>query len=93
MIGKLMMATRAHGDPKAPNSFDISRKDPDLIRVQREDGEFWVGAWVEGMGFINVYFPKATTRPCTAEEKGFYLRCQWEVPSVGIMQFKSEDFA
>lgn len=92
MIGKLMMATKAHGDPLSPHSRDISRDEPDLMRVDGEDGDCWVGHWIEGFGFINVYFPKATTRPCTETEKASYVAAVAIAPW-GKFKLKNEDFA
>jgi hypothetical protein len=47
---------------------DISRDKPDLCRVESEEGDNYVGAWVTGFGFFNVKFPKATTRELTKAE-------------------------
>ncbi len=63
------------------------------MHVDGEDGDYWVGHWIEGMGFINVYFPKVFTRPCTPDEKEHYLRCVMKVPGGGVMRFKPEEFA
>lgn len=92
MIGKLMMGTVAHGDPKGQKPMDISRENPELMMVEREDGEFWVGHWLEGFGFINVYFPKESTRPCTADEKKAYLAGEFSAPW-GTFRLKEDDFA
>lgn len=69
MSGKshYMMATRAihsHGD--------ISRDEPDLCVVYDEDKEHYIGNWVTGFGFIDVKFPKETTRELTETEKEHY---------------------
>lgn len=32
MIGKLMMGTKAGGDPRRPNGSNVSRDEPDLMR-------------------------------------------------------------
>lgn len=47
---------------------DISRDEPSLCLVEREDGDDYIGAWVTGFGFFNVRFPKSTTRALTDEE-------------------------
>jgi hypothetical protein len=60
----------------ATNAFhqlgDISRDEPDICRVDREDEDFYVGAWVTGFGFFDVRFPKATTRELTPDEFRHY---------------------
>lgn len=63
--------------------------------MEREDGDCWVGHWIEGMGFVNVYFPKSTVRPCTEEEKRRFLRCTMIMPNGERVRFpfKEEDFA
>lgn len=94
MIGKLMMGTKAGGNPKSPYAVDISRDEPDLMRVQGEDGDFWVGCWVEGYGILNVYFPKSSVRPCTEEEKARYMG--WGTfprESKEPRPYKADDFA
>ena len=48
---------------------DISREKPDLCIIEGEEKGNYIGRWVEGYGFINVKFPKATTRELTDEEK------------------------
>jgi hypothetical protein len=60
---KHMMATRA--DHKLG---DISRDEPSLCLIEREDGDNYIGAWVTGFGFFDVKFPKATTRELTDSE-------------------------
>jgi len=47
---------------------DISREDGDLCVVQKESGENYIGNWVTGYGFVEVKFPKETTRELTTEE-------------------------
>lgn len=47
---------------------DISRDEPDLCRIDREEGTDYIGAWVTGFGFFDVKFPKATTRELTEDE-------------------------
>src|SRR4030095_9111600 len=62
-----MMAT------KATHALgDISRDEPDLCVIEREEQHDYVGAWVTGFGFINVRFPKETTRDLTEAEIRLY---------------------
>ena len=67
MTGRYMMATTAHHQ-----LGDISRDKPDLAWITSEDGDTYTGAWVTGFGYVNVRFPKATTRELTAEERAHY---------------------
>ena len=76
-----MMATKAFH-----KLGDISRKEPDLCQIKSENDESYFGSWVEGLGFINVEFPKATTRELTEEEKAFYNNQE-----IGIGGFISEN--
>jgi hypothetical protein len=64
---RYMMATKA-----IHKLGDISRDEPDLCIVSDEDGDDWIGQWVTGYGYINVRFPKATTRELTAAERERY---------------------
>jgi len=50
---------------------DISREKPSYFIYDDEDNENYYGSWVEGYGFINVRFPKASTRDLTREEEIF----------------------
>jgi hypothetical protein len=61
---KYMMATIAKH-----KVGDLSRREPSLCCIHGEEGENFIGQWVEGFGFFNVQFPKATTRELTGEEK------------------------
>jgi hypothetical protein len=61
---RYMMATRAlHG------LGDLSRPEPSLALIYGEDADNWIGEWVTGLGYVNVAFPKATTRELTADER------------------------
>jgi len=51
---------------------DISNDTPDICHVYKEDEENFYGAWVYGIGFIDVRFPKATTRDLNPEEIEYY---------------------
>lgn len=60
---KYMMATTA-----IHKIGDISRDEPHLCYIREEDEVNYIGEWVEGFGFVNVKFPKSTTRELTDEE-------------------------
>lgn len=47
---------------------DISRSKEDLCIIYKQTHEYYIGNWVTGYGFIDVLFPKETTRPLTSEE-------------------------
>lgn len=47
---------------------DISRDEGDHCHIFGEDGDNYVGNWITGYGFIEVRFPKSTTRDLTPEE-------------------------
>jgi hypothetical protein len=64
---RYMMATVAHHQ-----LGDISRPEPNLALITGEDGDNWIGSWVEGYGYFNVRFPKATTRGLTDAEVQAY---------------------
>lgn len=60
---------------------DISRDEPDLCYLKHEAEEHYTGAWVTGYGFINVRFPKETTRPLTQEEVEQYNKQYVQIAS------------
>jgi hypothetical protein len=62
-----MMATRA-----VHQLGDISRDEADLAVIYGADGDHYVGEWATGMGYVNVRFPKETTRELTDAEKAYY---------------------
>jgi hypothetical protein len=62
-----MMATKAQHQ-----LGDISQDTPGICIVHSEEGDNWIGNWIFGFGFMNVKFPKATTRELTQEEKEKY---------------------
>jgi hypothetical protein len=47
---------------------DISREEGDLAIIYKEDENNYIGNWVTGFGFIDVKFPKDTTRDLTENE-------------------------
>ena len=63
MKPKYMMATKA-----IHKMGDISRDKPDLCIINSEDESNYIGNWVTGYGFVEVEFPKETTRELTEEE-------------------------
>ena len=64
---RYMMATKA-----THKLGDLSSEKPDICMIHHEDDENYIGEWVFGFGFIEVKFPKETTRELTAEEKKRY---------------------
>lgn len=63
MKNKYMMATKAiHRDK------DISSDAYDLCFIHSEDDDNYIGNWVYGFGFVDVKFPKTTTRDLTQDE-------------------------
>ena len=50
---------------------DLSRKYPDycVIDSAKETPLAYVGNWLSGLGYLDVHFPKTTTRRLTEEEK------------------------
>jgi len=64
---RYMMGTTAIHDGVG----DISRDEPDYCYIQKQEGDNYIGHWVEGLGFINVKFPVEATRECTPEEKEY----------------------
>jgi hypothetical protein len=67
--GQYMMATKCyyHGD-----DTPLILEEPELCVVFEENDENYIGNWVEGFGFINLRFPRETTRPLTSSEKEHY---------------------
>lgn len=41
---------------------DVSRPEGDLCIIRNEDHENYIGCWVTGFGFVEVKFPKNSTR-------------------------------
>jgi len=84
-----MMAT------KADHEFagDISRDEPDLCCVGAETDHFYIGNWVEGLGFVDVVFPKETTRELTDAEKEHYNGKHIGIPGSWAYQIKVQTLA
>jgi hypothetical protein len=85
-MSKYMMATTA-----IHQLGDISRDEPELCVIQEEDSENYIGNWVEGLGFIDVKFPKSTTRELTEEEASQYDGRGLKIGStpIGTIRIKS----
>lgn len=58
-----MMATKA-----IHKLGDISSDFEDICHVDKEEDGNYIGHWVAGLGFVNVKFPKETTRMLTTAE-------------------------
>lgn len=90
MTGRYMMATKA-----IHKLGDISRDLPDLAWITGEEGDDYIGVWVEGLGYFNVRFPKSTTRELTAEERERYDGAELELngKSAGRIDLERGDAA
>jgi hypothetical protein len=82
-IDKYMMATTA-----IHKMGDISSDIPDLCHVSRENAENYYGMWVTGFGFVNVRFPKETTRELTPEEIEKYNKMSVQVSNQPPIKLK-----
>ncbi len=67
IVTRYMMATKA-----MHRLGDISRDEPDICIIESEQDDHFVGQWVTGLGFVNVRFPKDTTRELTEQEVEHY---------------------
>ena len=70
------MATQAftctRAEPDAHN-WDISRDKPDFCVVYGTHGDGCLkGRWLTGFGFVDVHFPRETTREITPDEQERY---------------------
>ncbi|MEV6297827.1 hypothetical protein AB0M02_00305 [Actinoplanes sp. NPDC051861] len=65
---RYMMATHAHHT----YAGQLSRFPAQLAIIHGEDSDDWVGEWAEGYGYVNVRFPKKTTRELTPAEIDHY---------------------
>lgn len=68
---KLMMGTTATSG--GVSAWDISRDEEDFFVAWEETDDNYIGNWITGFGFINVKFPKATSRPVTDEEFEWFV--------------------
>lgn len=64
---RYMMATKA-----THNLGDISRDEPELCYIFEDSETDYIGRWATGFGFVNVKFPKETTRELTEHEMEEY---------------------
>lgn len=91
-IDRYMMATTAQHQ-----LGDISSDDPDICHVHEETETDYIGSWVTGLGFINVKFPKETTRELTEEEILKYEALSYQLADNPLQKLeirgKHEDFA
>ena len=78
-----MMATKAQH-----KLGDISRDEEDLCYIHEETDDCYIGSWVTGFGFVNVEFPKETTRELTQEEIEKYNKMKVRINSQPAMQLK-----
>lgn len=51
---------------------DISSDVPTLCDIDGEDEENYIGNWVDGWEFVEVKFPKKTTKELTDDEKSYH---------------------
>lgn len=88
-MNKYMMATKAYH-----KLGDISSDTPDLCIVDDCDDNNYIGNWVYGYGFIDVKFPKETTRELTPEEVEEYHGSLYYIGGslMGAINLKNEDF-
>ena len=80
---KYMMATKA-----IHKLGDISSDEPDLCFIREETGKHYIGNWVTGFGFINVKFPKETTRNLTKKEVEHYNKMSIRINNQPAFQLK-----
>lgn len=81
---RYMMGTSAFAG--GDGLLDISRDKPDLCHIEREVGDNYIGAWQTGYGFVEVRFPKATTRNLTRREIAHYARLKVDAPWMPVPQ-------
>ena len=73
---KYLMGTKAYH-----KLGDISSDKYDLFSASGETDKFWIGMWTTGFGFINVLFPKETSRELTNDEVEKYNKMFIQVGS------------
>jgi len=83
-----MMGTKAYAG--VSKKIDISRDVPDLCQVWDETKYYYIGAWEAGFGFMNVHFPKSTTRPLTNKEVDDFLLKVVEMPNGQCFRYTRE---
>ena len=84
-MSKYMMATTA-----IHQLGDISSNEPDLCIIHSEDNDDYIGNWVTGFGFVNVRFPKETTRELTQQEKDKYSKMHYQIANNTSFQLNLE---
>jgi hypothetical protein len=67
---------------------DISSDKEDLFYTSMEAADYWIGQWVTGFGFINVLFPKKTSRELTDEEIKYWNSRYIQIGSHPLMKMK-----
>jgi len=89
-MNKYMMATKA-----IHQTGDISSDIPDLCFVRSDDGEnYYIGEWIFGIGFLDVKFPKNTTRELNDNEIEEYHGTPYFIGSnfAGIINITGENY-
>lgn len=74
---KYLMATKAFH-----KIGDISSEEPDICVVTKETETEYIGNWVTGLGFVDVHFPKETTRELTEAEVKHYNSLNYGIYSL-----------
>ena len=82
-VNKYMMATRAEH-----KMGDLSRDEEDLCHICEIGKDYYIGSWVTGLGFLNVMFPKETTRELTDEEIVKYNKMSIQISSQPPIKLK-----
>lgn len=90
MKTKYMMATKA-----IHQTGDISSDIPDICVIHSEDDNNYIGNWVSGYGFIDVKFPKDTTKELTPKEIEKYHGSLYFLGDslAGIVNLTGEDYS
>lgn len=83
---RYMMATKA-----IHQLGDISSEVPDICLVRRETETDYIGEWVTGFGFIDVRFPKATTRELTEDEHNRFNGSRYQIGSGPVFEIRTKD--
>jgi hypothetical protein len=85
---KIMWATEAYHQ-----IADISRSNGGWCSIHGEEKDCYRGHWITGYGYVDVVFPKKTTRKCTKEEKERCMRGFFSEPQGNNWKAKEEMFA